>query len=113
MRLNFRCTACGERLDQQRLGQPRHAAQQAVAAGQERGQDLVDHLILADDDAAKLFLEGTDQAAVSDKLISTNSIVCPVPSVPSAALSRSADVDPRPPCISLEHEHMDVALQRD
>ena len=51
----------GERLDQQRLGQARHAAQQAMPAGQEGGEDFVDHLILPDDHAAKLFLKGTDQ----------------------------------------------------
>ncbi len=61
MRLNFRCTASRERLDQQRLRQPGHAAQQAVAAGEEGGEDFGDHLILANDHAAKLFLEGTDQ----------------------------------------------------
>ena len=39
----------GQRLDQQRLGQPRHAAQQAVAACQKRDQDLADDALLADD----------------------------------------------------------------
>ena len=44
----------GERLDQQRLGQPRHAGDQAVAAGEQRDQDLLDDLVLADDDLAQL-----------------------------------------------------------
>ena len=43
-----------ERLDQQRLRQPGHAAQQAVAAGEERDQDLLDDRLLADDRAAQL-----------------------------------------------------------
>ena len=43
-----------QRLDQQRLGQPGHAGEQAVAAGEERDQDLIDDLVLADDDLAQL-----------------------------------------------------------
>ena len=44
----------GERLDQQRLGQARHAGDQAVAAGEQRDQDLLDDLVLPDDDLAQL-----------------------------------------------------------
>ena len=43
-----------QRLDQQRLGEPRHAAQQHVAAGEERGEDFLDDRLLADDRAAQL-----------------------------------------------------------
>ena len=43
-----------ERLDQQRLGQPGHAGDQAVAAREQRDEDLVDHLVLPDDDLAEL-----------------------------------------------------------
>jgi hypothetical protein len=42
--------------DQQSLGESGHAHEQAVAAGQDREQELVDHLVLADDHAVKLFL---------------------------------------------------------
>ena len=49
--------ALGERLDQQRLGEPGHAAQQAVAAGEERDQDLADDALLADDRLGQLPLE--------------------------------------------------------
>ena len=44
----------GERLDQQRLRQPGHAGDQAVAAGEQRDQHLLDDLVLADDDLAQL-----------------------------------------------------------
>ena len=35
------------------LARPGHADQQAVAAGEDRGQELLDHLVLADDDLAQ------------------------------------------------------------
>ena len=44
-------------LDQQGLGEPRDAAQQAVAAGEERDQDLADDALLPDDDLGELALE--------------------------------------------------------
>ena len=44
----------GQRADHQRLGQPRHADQQAVPAGEQGDQQLLDHLLLADDDLAQL-----------------------------------------------------------
>ena len=46
----------GQRADHQRLGQPRHALQQAMAAGEDRGEDLLDHLVLPDDDLLQLLL---------------------------------------------------------
>ena len=47
----------GELLDEQRLGQPGDAAQQAVPAGEERDEDLADHPLLADDGLGQLALE--------------------------------------------------------
>ena len=47
--------AAGQRADHQRLGQARHAFQQAMAAAEERDQQLFDHLVLADDDLGQLF----------------------------------------------------------
>ena len=44
----------GERLDGQRLGQAGDALEQDVAAGQEADEDPLEHLVLADDDAADL-----------------------------------------------------------
>ena len=46
----------GQRADHQRLGQARHADQQAVAAGEDGGEDLLDHVRLADDDLLQFFL---------------------------------------------------------
>ena len=39
----------GDRLDHQGLGQAGHADEQGVAAGEDRGQDALDHVVLADD----------------------------------------------------------------
>ena len=44
----------GERAHHERLGQAGHADQQAVAAAEDRHQQLVEDLILADDDLAYL-----------------------------------------------------------
>ncbi len=44
----------GERLDEQRLGEARHAGDEAVAAGEERDEHLLDDLVLPDDDLAQL-----------------------------------------------------------
>ena len=44
MRLNVERQRVGQRADHQRLGQARHADQQAVPAGEERDQQLLDHL---------------------------------------------------------------------
>ena len=54
MRLKLEVEDAGERLDEQRLGQPGHAGEQAVAAGEERDQHLIDDLVLPDDDLAQL-----------------------------------------------------------
>ena len=45
----------GQRADHERLGQPRHAHQQAVPAGEHGHQQFLDHLLLADDNTAQLF----------------------------------------------------------
>ena len=44
----------GDRLDEQRLCQPGYARQQAVAAGEERDEHLLDDFVLSDDDFAQL-----------------------------------------------------------
>ena len=41
-------------LDQQRLGESGHAGDQAVPAGEERDEHLIDDLVLPDDDLADL-----------------------------------------------------------
>ena len=46
----------GQRADHQRLGQARHALEQAMPARKNRGEDLLDHLVLADDDLLQLLL---------------------------------------------------------
>ena len=57
----------GQRADHQRLRQAGHADEQAMAAGEERDEQLLDHLVLADDafadfvgDAAVGFAEALD-----------------------------------------------------
>ena len=52
--------------DEQRFRQPRHADEQAVTAGEDRGEHLLDHFALPDDDPPKL-IEHCD--AVGGKLI--------------------------------------------
>ena len=42
-----------DRLHEQRLGETRHADEQRVAAGEQRGDQVVDDLVLADDAAAR------------------------------------------------------------
>jgi hypothetical protein len=49
MRVNFMCRAWARVETVKRLGQPRHADRQAVAAGEDADQHLLDHLVLADD----------------------------------------------------------------
>ena len=46
----------GQRADHQRFGQARHAFQQAMAAGENRGEQLLDHVALADDDLLQFLL---------------------------------------------------------
>ena len=47
----------GERRDEQRLGQPGHADEQAVAAREQRREQLIDHRLLADDALLHLGLD--------------------------------------------------------
>ena len=47
----------GQRVDHQRLGQAGHADQQAVPAGEDRDQQLLEDRVLADDDLGHLALE--------------------------------------------------------
>ena len=54
MRLNCEGQGVGQRANHQRLGQARHADQQAMPAGEHRHQQLLDHLLLADDDLGQL-----------------------------------------------------------
>jgi hypothetical protein len=44
----------GDRANEQRLGQPRHAHDEAVAPYEERDHHLLDHRVLAHDELAKL-----------------------------------------------------------
>ena len=46
----------GQRADDQRLGQAWHADQQAMAAGEDRGENLLDHGVLANDHLLQLAL---------------------------------------------------------
>ena len=52
-----------ERFHQPGLAQAGHADQQRVAAGQQRDQRLIDHLVLAEDDAADRGAHGGDARA--------------------------------------------------
>ena len=54
MRLNDRSRICATVLMSSVLARPGHAGDQAVAAGEERDQDLIDHRVLPDDDLADL-----------------------------------------------------------
>ena len=54
MRLKLRSRICGQRLDQQRFRQARHAGDQAVPAAEQRNQHLIDDVVLADDDLTQL-----------------------------------------------------------
>ena len=47
----------GQGVDEQRLGQPGHADDQAVAADEQREQHLRQHLVLADDELAQLLAD--------------------------------------------------------
>ncbi len=46
----------GQRADHQRLRQPRHALQQAMPAGEDGGEHLLDDLVLPNDDLLQLLL---------------------------------------------------------
>ena len=53
----------GQRADQQRLGQARHAFQQAMPAAEQGDQHLLDHVVLADDHAGELLLDLLERGA--------------------------------------------------
>ena len=57
MREKLSSQRTGQRVDQQRLGQARHADQQAMAAREQRVQRRRDDLLLADDHLADLLLQ--------------------------------------------------------
>ena len=48
----------GQRADQERLAQPRHALQEAMPAHEEAGQYAVDDLVVSHDDPSDLFADG-------------------------------------------------------
>ena len=52
MRANLRVDGVAERAHGERLGEPRHAFEQHVTAGEQADQDALDHVRLADDDLA-------------------------------------------------------------
>ncbi len=56
IRLKSRLSAFGQRADQQRLAQTRHALEQRVTADEQAGEDAVDNLVVADDDLGNLGL---------------------------------------------------------
>ena len=66
MRLKVTSRIWAIELTMQRLGQAGHADQQAVAAGEDGGEDLLDDFGLPDDDAAELIEHGD---AVGGELI--------------------------------------------
>ncbi len=57
-RANSRSSACGDGLHEQRLREPGHADEQDVPAGEQRGDQVVDDLVLPDDAAGDLRGEG-------------------------------------------------------
>ena len=57
MRVKFKRQAVGQRADHQRLGQARHALQDAMPAGEDADHQLVDDFVLADDDAGDLLAQ--------------------------------------------------------
>ena len=101
-----------ERLDQLRLGEAGHADEQAVAAGQDRHQGEVDHLLLAEDDrcgwrrAPARSVSSVASADFNDRIVEARSALGPMlaacgsclpgRSSPSAALLTPLAVPPRP-----------------
>ena len=63
MRLKERFRDVGQGVDQQGLGQAGDADEEAVAAGEDGDQELLDDLSLADDDLAHLGLEALEGVA--------------------------------------------------
>ena len=66
MRLNWMSRIRARVLTIRVLARPGHADQQAVSAGEDGGEDLLDHLVLADDDLLQFFLH---QFAVLGELL--------------------------------------------
>jgi hypothetical protein len=52
----------GDGLHEQRLGESRHADEKHVSAGEQRGDEIVDDLVLADDAAPDLLDERGSRA---------------------------------------------------
>jgi hypothetical protein len=50
-------------VNQERLRQPRHTNDQAIAAGKERRERLLDHVLLPDDELAQLGEDGRPAVA--------------------------------------------------
>jgi len=63
--LKFEMKNLRERFNQKRFGQPGRAGNQAMAAGKERNQQLLDHALLADDDFGQF---GFNPGAAGDDL---------------------------------------------
>ena len=57
MRWNLRWKICAMDLTSSVLARPGRAGDQAMAAGEQRDQDLLDDLLLADDDLGQLGLD--------------------------------------------------------
>ena len=57
MRLNSRASDCASDCTIKRLGQARHALQDAMPAGEDGDQKLIDHFVLPDDLARHLFAD--------------------------------------------------------
>ena len=61
MRAKARSIVLRQRGDEQRLGQPGHALQQQVPAGEQRDQQPLDDDVLADDDRADALAHVLDE----------------------------------------------------
>ena len=61
MRLNLSVDRIGERLDEQRLRQARHAAKETVPAREQTSEDLTANLTLPDDDATNFAVQSGDE----------------------------------------------------
>ncbi len=83
----------GQRADHERLGQARHADQQAMPAGEDGDEQFFDHLLLADDHAAQLladepigfveFLHGLDVVVFEHGSHPHHTIISPRPHLTS------------------------------
>ncbi len=63
----------GDGLDEERLGQPRRAGDEAVPAGEQGDEQLFDHLLLADNDLGEFSL---DARAAGDDLFHRRLFIC-------------------------------------